>query len=79
MLQLFITHDLAYYVMKSQNFRDDTIDSLARLRLSCDLQLSRINKIIQSLKMPCPNTGFIHFLRVSPDINSSREAITCIN
>ncbi|BAY83020.1 hypothetical protein NIES267_25060 [Calothrix parasitica NIES-267] len=31
------------------------------------------------LKMTCPSTGFIHFLRVPPDINSARTAITWIN
>ncbi|MBV6626736.1 MAG: hypothetical protein KI793_27995 [Rivularia sp. (in: Bacteria)] len=31
------------------------------------------------LKMTCLSTGFIHFLRVPPDINSAREAITWIN
>mgnify|MGYP001794564804 CR=1 FL=1 len=31
------------------------------------------------LQMTCPSTGFIHFLRVPPDINSAREAITWIN
>ena len=31
------------------------------------------------LKMTCPITGFIHFLRVPPDINSARTAITWIN
>ncbi|MEO0686723.1 MAG: DUF6745 domain-containing protein, partial [Cyanobacteria bacterium J06649_11] len=31
------------------------------------------------LKMTCPSTGDIHFLRVSPDITSAREAITWVN
>ncbi|MEM6752938.1 MAG: DUF6745 domain-containing protein, partial [Cyanobacteria bacterium P01_C01_bin.38] len=31
------------------------------------------------LKMTCPSTGHIHFLRVPPDIASAREAITWIN
>ncbi|MEL6165981.1 MAG: hypothetical protein AAFR37_20305, partial [Cyanobacteria bacterium J06628_3] len=31
------------------------------------------------LKMVCPSTGFIHFLRVPPNITSAREAITWIN
>jgi len=34
---------------------------------------------IHLLKMTCPSTGFIHFLRVPPDINSARTAITWIN
>ncbi len=31
------------------------------------------------LKMICPSTGFIHFLRVPPDINSARDAIAWLN
>ena len=31
------------------------------------------------LKMTCPSTGFIHFSRIPPDINSARTAITWIN
>ncbi len=31
------------------------------------------------LKMTCPSTGFIHFLRVPPNINSARVAIGWVN
>jgi hypothetical protein len=31
------------------------------------------------LKMACPSTGFIHALRVPPDVNSAREAIRWTN
>ena len=31
------------------------------------------------LKMTCPSTGFIHFLRVPPDITSARESIRWVN
>ena len=31
------------------------------------------------LKMICPSTGHIHFLRVPPDMTSAREAITWVN
>jgi len=31
------------------------------------------------LNMTCPSTGFIHALRVPPDINSAREAIKWVN
>ncbi|WP_196509978.1 hypothetical protein [Nostoc sp. NZL] len=31
------------------------------------------------LKMPCHSTGFIHALRVPPNINSAREAIRWVN
>lgn len=31
------------------------------------------------LKMTCPSTGFIHALRVPPDVKSAREAISWVN
>jgi hypothetical protein len=34
---------------------------------------------IYLLKMTCPSTGFIHALRVPPDIQSAREAIRWVN
>ncbi|BAY07598.1 DUF6745 domain-containing protein [Calothrix sp. NIES-2098] len=34
---------------------------------------------IHLLKMTCPSTGFIHVLRVPPDISSAREAIRWVN
>ncbi len=34
---------------------------------------------IYLLKMTCPSTGFIHALRVPPDLKSAREAIRWIN
>ncbi|MGJ5630696.1 DUF6745 domain-containing protein [Nostoc sp. CALU 1950] len=34
---------------------------------------------IYLLKMACPSTGFIHALRVPPNINSAREAIRWVN
>ena len=34
---------------------------------------------IYLLKMNCPSTGFIHALRVPPDINSAREGIRWVN
>ncbi|WP_339383529.1 DUF6745 domain-containing protein [Tychonema sp. LEGE 07196] len=34
---------------------------------------------IYLLKMTCPSTGFIHALRVPPDINSAREGIRWVN
>ena len=34
---------------------------------------------IYLLKMACPSTGFIHALRVPPNINSAREAISWVN
>jgi DNA-binding response OmpR family regulator len=34
---------------------------------------------IYLLKMTCPSTGYIHALRVPPDMNSAREAISWVN
>lgn len=34
---------------------------------------------IHLFKMICPSTGFIHFLRVPPDINSAKIAIDWVN
>lgn len=34
---------------------------------------------IYLLKMTCPSTGFIHVLRVPPDVKSAREAIRWVN
>jgi hypothetical protein len=34
---------------------------------------------IHLLKMTCPSTGFIHVLRVPPDLNFAREAICWVN
>ncbi|MGL5060470.1 MAG: DUF6745 domain-containing protein [Microcoleus sp.] len=36
-------------------------------------------KPVYLLKMTCPSTGFIHALRVPPDINSARGAIKWVN
>lgn len=34
---------------------------------------------IYLLKMTCPSTGFIHALRVPPEMKSAREAIRWVN
>ena len=34
---------------------------------------------IYLLKMTCPSTGFIHALRVPPDMRSAKEAIRWVN
>ncbi|WP_375335948.1 DUF6745 domain-containing protein [Microcoleus sp. FACHB-831] len=34
---------------------------------------------IHLLKMTCPSTGFVHALRVPPNVNSAREAIRWVN
>lgn len=51
-----------------------------------DYTLLRINQFIDDarkamylLKMTCPSTGYIHVLRVPPDMQSAREAIRWVN
>ena len=34
---------------------------------------------IYLLKMTCPSTGYVHVLRVPPDVSSAMEAITWVN
>ena len=34
---------------------------------------------IYLLKMTCPSTGFIHALRVPPDVRSAKQAIRWVN
>ncbi len=36
-------------------------------------------KLVYLLKMTCPSTGFIHALRVPPDVESAKEAIRWVN
>jgi hypothetical protein len=36
-------------------------------------------KPVYLLKMTCPSTGFIHALRVPPDLESAQEAIRWVN
>ncbi|MBD2009695.1 hypothetical protein NDI40_21875, partial [Microcoleus vaginatus ZQ-A3] len=36
-------------------------------------------KPVYLLKMTCPSTGFIHALRVPPDMRSAKEAIRWVN
>ena len=49
-----------------------------------EYQLLRINKIVDwggvhLLKMTCPSTGYIHAIRVPPNISSARDAIKWVN
>jgi hypothetical protein len=37
------------------------------------------NESMHLLKMICPSTGHIHFLRVPPNIDTARVAITWVN
>ena len=53
----------------------DTWQEYELLRINSDVDVEPIYLI----KMTCPSTGYIHALRVPPDISSAREAIEWIN
>lgn len=53
----------------------DTWQEYTLLKIDTNLDVEPI----YLLKMTCPSTGFIHALRVPPDINSAREAIKWVN
>ncbi|MBO1352242.1 MAG: hypothetical protein EBE86_034990 [Hormoscilla sp. GUM202] len=53
----------------------DTWQEYTLLRIDGDVDVEPI----LLLKMTCPSTGFIHALRVPPDVESAREAIRWVN
>ena len=53
----------------------DTWQEYTLLKFDTNVDIEQI----YLLKMTCPSTGFIHALRVPPDINSAREAIKWVN
>jgi hypothetical protein len=53
----------------------DTWQEYILLKIDNDVDIEQI----YLLKMTCPSTGFIHALRVPPDVNSAREAIRWVN
>lgn len=53
----------------------DLWQEYALLKIDADVD----EEPIYLLKMTCPSTGFIHVLRVQPDIHSAREAIRWVN
>ncbi|MBL1178408.1 DUF6745 domain-containing protein [Pantanalinema sp. GBBB05] len=53
----------------------DTWQEYSLLRLASDVDVEPVHL----LKMTCPSTGFIHILRVPPDLDSAREAIRWVN
>lgn len=56
------------------------VDSWAEYSLLKIDQIIDIDRqAIYLLKMTCPSTGFIHALRVPPNMQSAREAITWVN
>ncbi len=57
------------------------IEIYDELKLSDDveLEIDYESGPMSLLKMTCPSTGFIHVLRVPPDMQSAREAICWVN
>ncbi|MEH2168642.1 MAG: DUF6745 domain-containing protein [Nostoc sp.] len=53
----------------------DTWTEYTLLKIDADVD----EEPIYLLKMTCPSTGFIHALRVPPNMNSAREAIRWVN
>lgn len=53
----------------------DTSQEYTLLKIDADVD----EEPIYLLKMTCPSTSFIHALRVLPNINSAREAISWVN
>ncbi|MDB9513243.1 hypothetical protein PN499_18785 [Kamptonema animale CS-326] len=53
----------------------DTWREYSLLRIDKNIDLEPINM----LKMTCPSTGHIHFLRVPPNLKSARKAIKWVN
>ncbi|MCC5630017.1 hypothetical protein LC613_19030 [Nostoc sphaeroides CHAB 2801] len=53
----------------------DTWQEYTLLKIDADVD----QEPIYLLKMTCPSTGFIHALRVPPNMNSAREAISWVN
>lgn len=45
------------------------------LKIDVDIDIEQI----YLLKMTCPSTGFLHVLRVPPDMNSAQNAIRWVN
>ena len=53
----------------------DTWQQYTLIRIDSDVD----DEPIYLIKMTCPSTGYIHALRVPPDIQSACEAITWVN
>ncbi|WP_375471116.1 hypothetical protein [uncultured Nostoc sp.] len=53
----------------------DTWQKYTLLKIDADVD----EESIYLLKMTCPSTSFIHALRVPPNMNSAREAISWVN
>ena len=53
----------------------DVLQEYRLLRIDADVDVEPIFL----LKMTCPSTGYIHVIRVPPDVESAREAIKWVN
>ncbi|MEP0838895.1 hypothetical protein NC994_15890 [Trichocoleus sp. AS-A1] len=53
----------------------DSYQKYSLLKIDTDIDIEPISL----LKMTCPSTGFIHVLRVPPEMISAREAIAWVN
>ncbi|MBD2183151.1 hypothetical protein H6S82_14790 [Planktothrix sp. FACHB-1355] len=53
----------------------DSFQEYSLLKINTDVDIEPI----YMLKMTCPSTGYIHILRVPPDLKSAREAICWVN
>jgi hypothetical protein len=53
----------------------DSYQEYTLLKIDTDIDVEPISL----LKMTCPSTGFIHALRVPPEMISAREAIAWVN
>ncbi|MBD2183152.1 hypothetical protein H6G03_19140 [Planktothrix sp. FACHB-1375] len=53
----------------------DSFREYSLLKIDTDVDIEPI----YMLKMTCPSTGYIHVLRVPPDVKSAREAIRWVN
>jgi hypothetical protein len=66
------------YVRICQELQATELDSWQEytlLKIDSDVDVEPI----YLLKMTCPSTGYIHALRVPPDVKSAREAIAWVN
>ncbi|MGK7929800.1 MAG: DUF6745 domain-containing protein [Spirulina sp.] len=57
----------------------DTWQEYSLLKIDIEFDEELEEEPIYLLKMTCPSTGHIHVLRVPPNMNSAREAITWVN
>jgi hypothetical protein len=76
-LRRVLTQGIGYerLIQELQATELDSYQEYTLLKIDNDVDIEPISL----LKMICPSTGFIHVLRVPPDVNSAREAIHWVN